>query len=259
LKEILKITLIFTTILLIGCKNKYEKKLIGTWYSFQENEKLKFESDSLFVNDISKIGTWNANKNLIEYYWQNYQFDSVKKSTYSYKLKSNDTLIFTSKEKSNNHFKFLKSDNFIDFVFKKNNVFINLDESPNSEFVTNENKYGIKIFVSINQGKIKIKSEYSENIENLNYDLDMILKSIEPYFTNEYNSFPEHFKEKVSLENWRKRKIFYSVFADKKIPKDSINILVEKLKRSKIQNVYQVFETKENKYSDFYNLKMKKL
>ena len=263
MKEIQKITLIITTILLIGCNNKYEKKIEGTWFSLLENEKLKFDSDSLFVNNSSKIGTWKANENLIEYNWK-YTFDSIKKEKYFYKFKSNDTLIFISKKTSEPDFIFLKAKNFSEFIFKKNNVHLNLEKSLNSEFnseyiIANENKYGIKIFATINKGKIKIQSEYSENIENLESDLNMILKDIEPFFTNEYESFPEFYKKKVNFEKWKKKKIYYAVFVDRKIPKDSINLLAKKLKKSRIQNVYQIFETEENKYYDFYNLNMKKL
>lgn len=253
-------TIIFITSILISCKNnKYEKKIIGTWYSLLENEKLTFNSDSLFVNNSSKIGTWNATENEIEYFWQYYKNDSIKKITHRYNLHSKDTLLIFSNDSTKNKFTFIKADNFLDLILKKNNVKIALNENSNSEFKEVENDLGIKIFVSIENGKINVKSEYSDNIENLKNDIELHLNKINPYLINQFNNFPESFKEKLEFEKWRKRRIYYSIFVDKEIHNDSILNIVLKLKKSGVQKIYQVFETEEQEYSDCFNLRMIKL
>ena len=253
-------TIIFITSILISCKNnEYEKKIIGTWYSLLENEKLTFDSDSLFVNNSSKIGTWNATENEIEYLWQYYKNDSIKKITHRYRLHSKDTLFLFSNDSTKNRFTFIKADNFLDLILKKNNVQITLNKNPNSEFKEIENAFGIKIFISSDKGKINAKSEYSDNIENLKSDLELHLNNINPYLINRFNNFSDSYKEKMEFEKWRKRRIYYSIFADREILNDSILTIVEKLKKSEIQNVYQVFETEEQKYSDNFNLRMIKL
>jgi hypothetical protein len=260
LKKIHKITIIITTILLIGCNNKYEKKLIGTWFSLQENEKLQFDTDSLFVNDISKIGTWNADKNSINYNWSLYPQDSIKKTTLKYKLNSFDSLVLNSKNNKNEKYTFLKSDNFLNFLFKKNNIHINLEKNSKAKFQDKtENKYSIKIFAGYNNDSIIVKSEYSKNLENLEYDLRKILEDVNPYFTNEYNNFNESFKEKINFNRWIKIKIHYLLFIDKSIPNNLIENIVEKLRKSEIKNIYRAYMTEESKYIDFYNIKEIKL
>jgi len=256
LRKIDKITLIVTTILLIGCNNKYEKKLIGTWFSLQENEKLQFDSDSLFVNDISTIGTWNADKNSIDYNWGLYPQDSIKKKTIKYKLNSLDTLILSSENNKNEKYTFLKSDSFLNFLFKKNNININLEKNSKAKFQDKtENKYSIKIFVGYNNDSIIVKSEYSKNLEDLEYDLRKILEDVNPYFTNEYNSFNDSFKEKIDINRWIKINIHYLLFIDRHIPNNLIENITKKLRKSEIKNIYRAYKTEESKYIDFYNIK----
>jgi len=246
---------------MVSCsKNKYEKKIIGTWYEQDEIEKLKFVSDSLFVNNGSKIGTWKANKTYIEYNWVDSFSDSIIKTKYPYKLKSSDTIIFTSTTPPYKKYVYIKSNSFIDFLFRKNNVEIDLKKNNNAILNNTQNRYGIKIFVSYKNNKIKTKSEYSESIENLDYDLKMILKETEPFLKKDFENFPSFFEiNKISFERWKKAKLYYSIFADKKVPKDSLNKIVKKLKNSKIKKAYQVFYTSNERYFDFNALKMIKL
>lgn len=253
------ILLLLFCLTIISCgNNKYEKRIIGTWYGLKEKEKLKFDSDSLFINDITKVGTWNANEKKIEYKWLDYMTDSIKTSVYDYQLMSNDTLIFNKSETLNDKLTFINAKDFTDFVLKKNNVKINLEKRL--EFsVQTQNQYGIKVFAKMKNDSLYIKTEYSESIQNLDYDLEMILNELNPYFTEDYNNFPEHYKQKVSLEKWKKIKIHYLLFADQNVPKDSIKKIVKKLKESELLKVYQVFQTKEQKYSDFCHLNTVKL
>ena len=140
--------------------------------------------------------------------------------------------------------------------FKKNNVNINLENNVNSDFQRTENKYALKIFIEYKDGTIKTKSEYSENLENLENDLEKILIDLSPFFMNEYKDLHT---ERFTVEEWVRMNVYYSLFIDERIPKSKINSIVERLRKTKIRKIYRVYKTLETEFVDFNKLKEIKL
>jgi hypothetical protein len=249
--------ILLSSVILISCgRNKSEKKLIGKWYEIRESSKLEFTKDSLRISELSFTkAKWKANNKEITFEFKNVFNDSIKSNSLKYKL-NNDTLFVKSEIDSIPEFKFVKAETFTDFIFNKNNVNINLEKNLKSDFQRTENKYGIKIFAENKEGIIKIKSEYSENLENLENDLEKILLDLSPYFMNRYKN--QH-SERFTFEEWIRMNIYYSLFIDKNIPESKINSILEKLRKTKIRKIYRVYKTEENDFIDFNNLKETKL
>jgi hypothetical protein len=249
--------ILLASIVLFSCgRNKSEKKLIGKWYEIREISKLEFTKDSLIISELSFTKTkWKADQEEITFEFKDVFNDSIKSNSLKYKL-NNDTLFVKSEIDSMPEFKFIKAENFTDFIFKKNNVNINLENNLNSDFQRTENKYGLKIFIEYKDGTIKMKSEYSENLENLENDLGKILIDLSPYFMNEYKDLHT---ERFTVEEWIRMNIYYSLFIDEGIPESKINSIVEKLRKTKIRKIYRVYKTLETEFVDFNKLKEIKL
>ncbi|MCI2230481.1 hypothetical protein MC378_14975 [Polaribacter sp. MSW13] len=252
-----KLTILLTLLILISCgRNKFEKKILGKWYDIRETGQLEFTQDSLNIWELTSTkAKWKANEKEIIYEFKDVFNDSIKNNSLKYKL-HNDTLFIKTSKDSLFEFKFIKAENFTDFIFKKNNVIINLEDNSDLDFEGVENKYGLKIFVENKNGIIKIKSEYSENLENLENDLEKILFDLSPYFMNEYNDLHT---ERFTFKQWIRMNIYYSLFIDEGIPESRINSIVEKLRKTKIRKIYRVYKTVETEFVDFNNLKKIKL
>lgn len=250
-------TILLASIFLFSCgRNKDEKKLFGKWYEIREFGKLEFTKDSLNISELTFTkAKWKADEKEIKVEFKNVFNDSIKSHSLKYKL-NNDTLFIQSEIDSIPVFKFIKAESFTDLIFKKNNVTINLDKNPNSNFQRIENKYGIKVFIENKNGIVKAKTEYSNNLENLENDLNEILLDLSPYFMNEYNS--SH-SERFSVEQWIRMNIYYSLFIDKEIPQSKIDTILEKLRKTKIVKIYRAYKTVETDSVDFNNLKEIKL
>lgn len=252
------ILILISSVVLISCgSNKFKKKLTGNWYEINENLKLQLDKDSIKISDIGfKKTTWSANKNQIKYNYKTFFNDTVIKVSLKYKLLSNDSLLIDPYIDTLPEALLLKANNFIDFLFKKNKVNITLDDNPNAEYQKTDGRYGIKIFIGYQNDSIITKTEYSDNLENLQNDFDKILTDINPYFKNEYNEF---MRDRITYKQWIKMNIYYSLFVDKNIPENVITSVVDKLRKSKIKKVYRVFKTKEENGIPFDNLKEVKL
>ncbi len=258
MKKLLLLALI--SILFYNCNNRYEKSIIGTWYSLDEKTKLTYTTDSIFVNDITRKGTWKADKNQITCNWiHHFQEDSIIKNEYLYQLIHRNRIVLFYEKDSSKQEVFLRSANFIDYLFKKNDININLEKNHNAKYSKTENKYGIKIFIGYKNDSLIIKSEYSKNLDNLDYDIESILKENSPFLKNEYDDFHDSFKKRVSFNKWVKMNLYYSIFVDKKIPQHIVDSTVKKLKNSSIQRIYRAYKAKESRYIDFYKIKEVKL
>jgi hypothetical protein len=252
-----KLTILLTLLILTSCgRNKFEKNILGKWYDIRETGQLEFTQDSLNIWELTSTkAKWKASEKEITYEFKNIFNDSIKRNSLKYEL-DNDTLIIKKNIDSLFEFKFIKAESFTDFILKKNNVNIELEDNSNSEFQSTENKYGIKIFVENKKGIIKIKTEYSENLENLENDLERILVDLSPYFRNEYEDLHT---ERFTFEQWIRMNIYYSLFIDEGISESKINSILKELRKTKIRKIYRVYKTEENEFVDFNNLKEIKL
>lgn len=249
-----KLTFLLLILISISCgRNKHEKKLIGKWYDIEENSRLEFDKNSLTIsNPFYYKGIWNANENQVKFCYNNMFNDSIKKKSFRYEL-NNDTLFLKSDLNPLSETIFLKAESFTDFLFKKNKVNVKLGNNENAEHQGPNTKYGIKIFIESRKKSVIIKTEYSNDIENLENDLERKLISLNPYFKNEYN---QSFKEQMTYENWIRINIFYSLFVDTNISENIVKNTIRKLRKTKILKIYRVFKTEEKEYGiPFDNLK----
>lgn len=255
-------TILLTALFLISCGgNKYEKELIGKWFEIKETSKLEFKKDSLILSGLTVVKSkWKANENKISFIIKNDFNDSIKSNSLKYKL-DNDTLIIKTNEKVVfNEFKLVKAKNFTDFILKKNNVIISLEKNEKSQYLPTENKNGIKVFIENQNGKIKIKTEYSENLNNLESDIKKLLLDLSPYIIYQLNDLrTDTDTDESTIEKWIKINAYYSLFIDKEIPKLKINSIIEKLRKTKIKRIYRIYETKDSEFVDFNKLKGIKL
>ncbi|AQS93982.1 hypothetical protein BXQ17_07870 [Polaribacter sp. BM10] len=252
-----RLTFLLFLLILISCgRNKYEKKIIGKWYDIKENSKLEFDKDSLTISEpFYYKGIWKANENKVKFSYNNMFNDSIKKNSFTYKL-HNDTLFFKSDLNPLSESFFIKAESFTQFLFKKNKVNINLGKNKNAEYQGPNTKYGIKIFIESWKKSTIIKTEYSNNLENLENDLEKKLNSLNPYFKDEYN---DYMKERMTYEKWIRINIFYSLFVDENISEDIVKNIVEKLRKTRINKIYRVYKTEEEYGIPFDNLKEIKL
>ena len=255
-------TILLTSLILISCGgNKYEKELIGKWFEIKETSKLEFKKDSLTISDLT-VGKskWKANEKKISIIIKNEFNDSIKSNSLKYEL-NNDTLIIRTNEKVEfDEFKLVKAKNFTDFIFKKNNVILNLEKNEKSQYLPTENQNGIKIFIENKNGKIKIKSEYSENLNNLENDIEKLLLDLSPYIIYQLEDLRTDIDtDESTIKKWIKINAYYSLFIDKEIPEFKINSIVKKLRKTKIKRIYRIYETKDSEFVDFNKLKGIKL
>jgi len=252
------LTFLLFSMILISCgKNKYEKKLIGNWFEFKEGRNLRIEKDSLMISDIGfEKTTWNANENLINYNYKTFFNDSIIKVSLKYKLLKNDSLIIEPQKDGLQKIVLIKTNGYTDFLFRKNRINITLENNSKAEYQGQRNKYGIKIFVGFKNDSIIIKTEYSDNLKNLENDLEKKLIDLNPYFTEEYN---EYMKERLTFNEWIRVNIHYCLFIDKNTPENVVSSILENLRKTKIKKIYRVFETKEQEGIPFDNLKKIKL
>ncbi|GFD76386.1 hypothetical protein KUL113_58060 [Tenacibaculum sp. KUL113] len=230
-------------------RNKYEKKIIGEWYDYNESMKLSFSEDSVTIYDYQILKTiWKANNKEIQIPYKLFGSDSVINPVLNYNLKSNDTLIITNTKDSLTNYTFLRAKNYLDFLAKKNNLSFSLDKNEQAFMQRKDDFYGIKIFLGYHKNKIIAKSEFSNNLNNLDYDLKIKLRDINKDYEDNYKGFYDY-------EKWKNKMLHYYVFCDENIPIDTLNTYLEKLRKSKINKIYRVYNTLEEEFMPFQNLK----
>lgn len=248
-----KIFFLLILLIVISCgRNTYEKKIIGNWYDDNELMKFDFSKDSVTVFDYNiQKTTWTANNKKINIQYTKFinNSDSIIKLDLNYSLKNNDTLII---KKSGNSFTFLKAKNYLDFLSKKYIVKFDLEENPKAYRQIKDDNYGIRIFLGYYKNKIIVKSEFSENLNNLDNDLNIKLSQINKDYQDNYRDVYEY-------EKWNEIVLHYYLFVDKKIPKDTLNFYIAKLRKSKIKKLYRVYQTEEPDFMSFQTLNQIKL
>ncbi len=218
------ISLTFLVLLFFSCgQNSFEKKLNGKWYGINNNGRsiMHFYPDSLIFSQMYRDNVkWNANKTDIEFYLPTITPDSLIKDkiTVNYKLsKEEDTLFGIFKNRfGDNTFNFLRAKNYVEFLNKKYEINFSLPENDSIKALKTVRIYGLKVFIGYANNKIVGKTEYSNNLNNLETDIKIFKDSIKPY--------THHLMEthKSSLH----RRFHLRVFADKKIADSTITKLL---------------------------------
>lgn len=224
-------------ILVFSCgQNSYEEDLNGNWREIDnEYSTLHFYPDSLVFKvsgNTEGIVEWRANKSKIEFDLQSFNLDSlgmpvdpnnkvlinyqlsVKKDSLFGTLKSNYGIHPLSMLKTKSYSEYLSRKFGIEFTLPKDSSAKYLDRNT---FIKNPNSYnlypiyGMKIFMGISNNKVIGKTEISENIDKLEFDIKRFKDSIKP---NEQHQIETH-------EMFLDERFHIRVFADKNI-QDSI-------------------------------------
>lgn len=222
-------------------QNSAEKELNGNWREIEsEYSTWNFHPDSLiikFPTEIDEKLYWTANKSQIEFEHRIFGFDSlgkvidtINKVLISYHLSNNkDSLFGTLKNNWSEHkFGLLKTKSYVEYLKKKFGIKftlpkdssgINLGQMYHSTIGGKELHpiYGLKIFMRSSNNVVVAKTEFSENLNNLEYDIKRFKDSIIPWGEFIHNEHKMYLDERFHLR----------VFADKIIP-DSI--ITNKLK-----------------------------
>lgn len=213
-------------IILLACscgQNSFEKKLNGKWYELEnEHATWEFYSDSLIVGTKDKEKyKWQASDSKIKFHYITYIWDSVgKKIDYEnkividYKIDSNnDSLFGTLKNKHGNYkFSLIKAENYIEYLNKKFGIEFSLPKKNSAESIDTDAIYGMKIFMGISNNEIIGKTELSENLYNLESNIEIFKDSIKPYSRHQINTNEALLDSRFHLR----------VFADKNIPDSTI-------------------------------------
>lgn len=251
----------------ISCgKNEYEKKLVGKWYAVDELQKFEFSRDSLKISFLPTKTKWKATKDSIKFNVKDFFSDTIHKTALKYQFKQ-DTLLLTPNNhhedqedhedrEDNNHIKFVKADNFLDFLFSKNKVSIELPTNYNVKHINADARYGMKIFLESRKDSIYAKTAYSNNLNNLQSDFKAHIAK----FAYEIHNFMrqlQHIRSDLNEEQlkdlWIKKHIHFLIFADNKISKKEIRPFYNQLKEiEQVQKAFYIYDIDESKSVSFY-------
>ncbi len=216
-------------------QNSSEKELNGNWRAIEsEFSTWHFFPDSLvlkFPGESDEKTNWSANKSQIEFelpnlYWELSETpeDSINRILINYELSENrDSLFGTLRNNWGVHkFGLLRTKSYIEYLKKKFAVEFTLPKDSSGIYLGQmyhstigskklHPNYGLKIFMGSSNNKIIARTELSENLNNLEFDIKNFKDSIRPLgeeFAGENEMYSE---ERFHLR----------IFADKSIP-DSI-------------------------------------
>lgn len=242
------------------CRNKYEKKLVGNWYSVDESEKITIGRDSLYIQQLYRKVKWFSTKDSIKFrVKQMFNKDSVYNVSLKYTLNKDTLFIVPNNSKVNNPIKFIKTENFLDFLFSKYSVNIDLPINYNIETIDAKPNYGIKIFLESRNDSIFSKTQYSDNLNNLERDLEAHISPFKKkikQFKKDVNHIYKNLNDEELEDLWVRFNVHFSIFADKEITKKELRFFYNKLKEVKrVNKIYRVYDIDESEYVDFYRLK----
>jgi len=235
---------ILTYILLIflfSCSfSKEKEKLIGNWYTKNDNNKIvefQFYNDSLIIYDemLGKYSQdWEVDKDKIHLTHIN-GFTKKKKLTYSYKLdKSNellnlkilgDTIIQLPE--------FIKATNTYDFFQKNIGIEIDLPITENELIpLAFHNNLIFNIYAGFLENNLIVKTDFTSDLKNL-----------EKVVTN----FKENSREEL------KPFLRFNLIADKNITESQMDAIKDQLKRTSIEWIFRTYKNKQTDYENDLN------
>ena len=234
--------LIYIFLILIGLfscnQNSSEKELNGTWYGIEKDSPvLVFRPDTLalfFVPNPQNV-LWKANNRIIEFEYFPINSKEIKKAEIKYQIK-NDTL--TTLFNGENGI-YLKANSYVDFLNKKSNIKFLLPKNSKLKTLKNSRENGLRIFVGKRQGKIISKTEFSDNLNNLNHDI-------------------QKFNSSFHNSNDIKMRFHYRVFADKNISQTEMEKVYQILRKSEIKKILRIYEAEKFETWNYEHIKFNK-
>lgn len=234
---------ILALIFLISCSPKPNKKdLIGVWSMSHPNieANLIFTQDSAFVHDILNLRlsyTWKLNDSIIYY---TYHGDSIhgyyKNWQLNYRFNSKKDSLYISQDWDSSNFEhsFIRIFNGYEYYMNQRNTKIDLPEKNDSLIFLEDSDFGLNIYVSYRDEKIKAQIE--DEIPNL----------------DKFLYYNYSFMDQIEVEEESKVKIV--LFIDRNVPKikeDSIKQVIRKGNHLK----HKIFRVYTNKTVDYKNYK----
>jgi hypothetical protein len=236
----------------MSCKqNSFEKNLNGKWYALENDAvtRFYFYPDSLVLMElnIQKL-SWTANDTKIEFnYVEDWPYnssenDTIKRVLNYFLSKNGSELLLKLKDSaSNQRFQMIKAESYFDFLSKKNGVPFNLPKDNNSDYITLDNRYGLKFFARTTNKKTLITSEYGNELDSITNDFTNFKQTLNPTIGSN--------DQKLTSE------IHFKVFADRSVSDEEIEKLFRKAGIHK--KVYRIYES--DSYFNYMNLKGKLL
>ena len=218
-------------------QNSSEKKLNGKWYEIENDYSTwHFHQDSLVFklagNTEEKV-EWKANKSEIEFehptfYWNSLgkPVDTINKVLINYKLSDKkDSLFGTLKNNYGIHkFSMLRTKNYNEYLNRKFGIEFSLPKENSAEFIETQAIYGLKIIMGFVNNKVICKTEFSNTLNNLEYDI---------------KTFKDKLKTEIEAQDISNEfKFHLSVYADKKISDSTITASLPVTIRSDLFKVY---------------------
>ncbi|WP_179340051.1 hypothetical protein [Winogradskyella ludwigii] len=228
-------------------QNSSEKDLTGDWREIEsEFSTWHFYPDSLilkFPGEWDEKTEWKANNSQIEFELPTFFWDSlgtprdtINKILISYELSDNkDSLFGTLNNNWSEHkFSLLRTKSYIDYLKKKFGIQFTLPNDSSGIYMGSTSFstiggyklhpiYGLKIFMKSSKSGVIVKTELSENLNNLEFDIKRFKDNIKHWDEPPIGTNEMYLDERLHLR----------VFADKSIP-DSI--ITNKLKVTINQN-----------------------
>ena len=201
-------------------QNSSEEELNGNWREIEnEYSTWHFYRDSIVFKlsgNTQNKTEWNANKSQIKLEIPNFDrnsvgelVDTIHKVRIDYTLSSKkDSLFGTINNNYGKHkLNLLKTKSYSEYLNKKFGIEFTLPKTDSAELVKLDPIYGMKIFMYVENNKIKGKTELSNSLNNLEYDIISFREKLQTYF---------------GPKDWRNLKFYLSVYADKVIPDSTI-------------------------------------
>lgn len=229
-----------SALVLLSCgQNSFERDLNGKWYSMENDgyTRMEFYPDSLIFTEIYPQNVeWNANDSIFEFdftYKHPYTINKTEKLISYYRFsKSKDTLFCEVPVAVGiNKFTFIKAENYIKYLSKKNGIEFNLPLNLQIEHIELEPEYGLKIFIKQDNKGLNGITEFGHPLDSLKTDLIEFKKNIKPV-------------NKSHLDKL-KHEIHFRVFADKSISNEKISSFLQKINNTGIDKAYRIYESKE--------------
>ncbi len=206
-------------------QNSSEKKLNGDWYEIEnEYSTWHFHQDSLvfkLAGITEEKVEWRANKSEIEFehstfYWNSLgkPVDTINKVLINYKLSDNKDRFFgTLKNNYGIHkFSLLKTKSYNEYLNRKFGIEFTLPKNNSPESIDVDPIYGMKIFMGISNNEVIGKTQISESLNNLEFDIKRFKDSIKPYEQHQIETHDMFLDKRFHLR----------VFADKNISDSTI-------------------------------------
>ena len=212
--------------------------LMGNWSTVSTtdlNLDLSFFKDSCLQKsffDEHYTTKWKVEKNKLILY-QHYGSLMNRKNILDYKFNGNkDTLYLKHENDSLFEMTLRKINNGFEYFKNKIGIEIELTKTENKTISAGENDYNFDIYIGIKNNKIISKTNYSNNLNKLSYDVI-------------------NFLDKVPEE--KTHQVKYTLFIDKNIPNQKIDSIKSMLNNELIERIFIVTNYKENKWNEPIN------